>query len=437
MPRDRQPQALGPNAPDRNLELPEWGNITGAEILAFCPNWIRSCDITFRLVTNGLRSQIAAQIINHYRRLPGKPLAANTMCKILTMVMRNSGFDGWKVGLHHRFVPHDWDGCKMSLKDYKLECDEFPDRQPCRSGKIMAMAFKDLMKDVINIPSGNDALDLTRCVVYAANNPNEDWDFPTDFERLVNHLGGITPISENNHDNVIFQRWEDGNFSGFTPDPAGPIPTPCPPPSNACKTKAKANGSKRKTFDKKKTEDSKNKVTKRNAPATRNASAGRPVLEAALQEAKDPRHHSAESSDVAFTHSPVLNVPVFLPTSIREPPLMANNTSVYGLPPYPTAMDLSNIEYNGGFHAAYYPQHNNPYYGGDMMPYNTVHNTVPTAQLASTYPYGLGNFGMEQHDDMLAQGCSDVGSFNFNTGYGYFGQGGYANFDGSIDPSIL
>lgn len=39
-------------------------------------------------------------------------------------------------------------------------------------------------------PSGDDALDLTRCVRYALDHPKQPWLFPEDFGRLVKLLRG-------------------------------------------------------------------------------------------------------------------------------------------------------------------------------------------------------------------------------------------------------
>ena len=57
------------------------------------------------------------------------------------------------------------------------------------------------------MPTGNDALDLTRCVEYHQNHPDEQWLFPDQFEELVHHLGGPAAVTDDHLDSRTFTRW--------------------------------------------------------------------------------------------------------------------------------------------------------------------------------------------------------------------------------------
>lgn len=83
--------------------------------------------------------------------------------------------------------------------------------------------FKDLANNVKKHPSGADALDLTRCVIYAVEHPDENWMFPTDYKRLIDHLGGPATLTPAHYDRQVFARRNNVTFP--TPKPKTKKPT--------------------------------------------------------------------------------------------------------------------------------------------------------------------------------------------------------------------
>ena len=54
---------LGDTAPPRNLRLSGWGGFTAVELATFLPEWLRSSAVMFRLVQNGLTTDILNEIM--------------------------------------------------------------------------------------------------------------------------------------------------------------------------------------------------------------------------------------------------------------------------------------------------------------------------------------------------------------------------------------
>ena len=71
--------------------------------------------------------------------------------------------------------------------------------------------MEDLLQGVRNIPSGADALDLTRAILYAQNHPGH-YRYPQDLPKVVNLMGGPTRITADHHDEAAIARakarWE-------------------------------------------------------------------------------------------------------------------------------------------------------------------------------------------------------------------------------------
>ena len=79
--------------------------------------------------------------------------------------------------------------------------------------KAEPVQFKDLARGIKKHPSGADALDLTRCVIYAVEHPDEDWKYPDDFKRLIDHLGGPAQVTHAHYDRQAFARRNHVKFS--------------------------------------------------------------------------------------------------------------------------------------------------------------------------------------------------------------------------------
>jgi hypothetical protein len=64
---------------------------------------------------------------------------------------------------------------------------------------------------VTRLPDGDDALDLTRCVIWCLNNPGSGLLYPRDFVWLTHQLGGPKPVQQANYDEEVFRRWYEAD----------------------------------------------------------------------------------------------------------------------------------------------------------------------------------------------------------------------------------
>ncbi|OAL02945.1 hypothetical protein IQ06DRAFT_367491 [Phaeosphaeriaceae sp. SRC1lsM3a] len=226
--------AFGVGSPSWNTPFPI-GNLTAAEILAYLPHWLKSVDVVDRFIANGGRSHTVAVIINDHRNLPkDKVFNSNSAQIMMSYGMRRAGFKGWKVGTHHEFTRPDPSMREddLDVQDFRTPRETHPKKAPSKTPtgllKVNVEAdpidFKDLALHVKKHPGGNDALDLARCVAYALTHQEETWMFPTDFELLVNKLGGPATITSQHHDRQIFNRREKAKLATSSTLPAAPSP---------------------------------------------------------------------------------------------------------------------------------------------------------------------------------------------------------------------
>jgi hypothetical protein len=207
--------AFGDGSPTWNLAFPR-GNLTAAEITAYCPHWLKSIDVIDRFVSNGGKSQTIAAMINEFRDQPNGNTVfhPNSVCRMMQYAMRRSGFDDWSVGKHFewRCVGEGlWNETSLDVSDFRTPRITHPNGKTKYScNKDQKIQFSDLVLHVKKHPSGFDALDLTRCVLYAVEHPEESWVFPDDFEKLVNKLGGPTKVFLLHCDRQIFSRRSAG-----------------------------------------------------------------------------------------------------------------------------------------------------------------------------------------------------------------------------------
>jgi hypothetical protein len=102
----------------------------------------------------------------------------------------------------------------LNVEDFRAPRETHPKKAP--SGKVSTefksnlepdpIPFQSLAEHVKKHPTGDDALDLARCVQYALCQPDEEWYFPTDFEALVQKLGGPATVTNAHLDRQIFGR---------------------------------------------------------------------------------------------------------------------------------------------------------------------------------------------------------------------------------------
>ncbi|KAF2127560.1 hypothetical protein P153DRAFT_51683 [Dothidotthia symphoricarpi CBS 119687] len=214
--------AFGAGSPSWNLSFPS-GNMTAAEILAYLPHWLKSVDIIDRFVTNGGASRTIAAMINEFRHQPTGPDAVflpNSAQIMMSYAMRRAGYDEWTVGTHGNWDREsENDPEDLSVTNFRPQRLTHPKKVSNKNPKDILrnkeadpIPFKDLAHHVKQHPSGPDALDLTRCVRYALAYPHEQLFFPTDFERLVNELGGPQTPTHSHLDRQVFARRSDCQF---------------------------------------------------------------------------------------------------------------------------------------------------------------------------------------------------------------------------------
>jgi hypothetical protein len=211
--------AFGKGCPSWNLSFPD-GNLTAAEIFAYLPHWLKSVDVIIRLADHGGRSVIMTHLLNKYRNMPtGKQLLPNSVTVMMQYAMRRTGRDNWSIGTRGNF-PYDrsYDENSVYVGDFRPPRLTHPKSAStkqkskkehlARNSAADPVPFKDLALHVKEHPSGDDALDLTRCVRYALKHPKEKWMFPTDFVALVKHIGGPVTVTHSHLDRQLFGRYD-------------------------------------------------------------------------------------------------------------------------------------------------------------------------------------------------------------------------------------
>lgn len=207
-PGDRS-AVFGAKAPVTHIALCSNGNITAAEIIAFLPNWIRNTDVCDRLNFNGWVAEGIANVANEHLDLPRGPMNANSALKVLQAGKRYTADHSPKTGLYwtpkkayNTLRPATWDSNDLSLADRRLNIEYKPDGY----ARVDSIPFEDLARHVVNMPTGYDALDLTRCVEHAQAHVGE-YKFPQDFQSLTLKLGGPAPVKYGHLDYTAAARY--------------------------------------------------------------------------------------------------------------------------------------------------------------------------------------------------------------------------------------
>jgi hypothetical protein len=226
------------DAPSQYLAFAQGEPITAAEIVAFSPNGLRSFAITFRFASNGYSNQIIEEMVDYFRTPSSKGKAdKNSLCKMMQKSVRDKKlftYPGTKVVKKQRVAAMlEWTNNyhqKANLKDtygpFNHTNLELTGKSPDlgKNGVLVPdVRFDSLAIGVQRFPSHRlgDGLNLSSCVQYAVAHPQENWMYPSDFRKLVNHMGRRT-IQQKHLDQEVFRRWKSG-----PPSPAAaPIKAP-------------------------------------------------------------------------------------------------------------------------------------------------------------------------------------------------------------------
>ncbi|CBX99109.1 hypothetical protein IAQ61_000765 [Plenodomus lingam] len=210
--------AFGCHSPSWNLAFPD-GQLTAIEILAYLPHWLKSVDVIDRFVANGGKSRVIAAIINEFRDQPtGAIFQANSAQIMMSFAMRRAGYVDWTVGTSHEWARAvNKEEGDLSVTDFRtprithpkhISKTKKPLHEAAQNEAAGPVAFKDLALHVKKHPSGEDALDLSRCVRYALEHADEDWLFPDHFAILTHRLGGPARVTHSHLDRQAFARRE-------------------------------------------------------------------------------------------------------------------------------------------------------------------------------------------------------------------------------------
>lgn len=200
------------DAPSAWLDLPH-GNLTLVEITAFVPHAIKSYDTMDRFLYNGATSGTFATLINQYRHMPYGPIGNNSIYRMMKGPMDHRAkadptYEKWTVAKHAAIKkPNAFDPFSVSVAGFRTPIN-FNSRQSAAATTqpLPSISFHDMANGVKTMPSGYDALDLTRCVAYCVKHNDESWRYPQDFEKLVALLGGAAAVHREHRDEAAILR---------------------------------------------------------------------------------------------------------------------------------------------------------------------------------------------------------------------------------------
>ncbi|KAF1927021.1 uncharacterized protein M421DRAFT_93591 [Didymella exigua CBS 183.55] len=225
---------FGDTAPSNTIPFPEKANMTIAEILAFFPNSINCVDVIYRMISNGGTRKAIHAIINTFRDFEAD-WSANCCGEAMYKTMDRAGYIDWTITKHdlwHESRKASWDANRLDVGELRVAALGVP---------VGNVSFRGLAENVRTMPEGDDALDLTRMVQYCVQNSEDGWEYPKDYEELLELLGGPTEVREPNVDGAVFRRWENRKAPPPTPRPA--------PPSAGVELLAKLKQTRRRVSD--------------------------------------------------------------------------------------------------------------------------------------------------------------------------------------------
>lgn len=129
-------------------------------------------------------------MINHFRNMPRGEIGNNSVYRMMQGQIKqraheDPAYRNWTVGNHQRIAkPPDYDAASISVAGFRAPMM----KKSSRRTSAPSILFRDLANGVKNFPSGFDALDLTRCVRYCVEHPEQEYRYPDHFEHLVSRL---------------------------------------------------------------------------------------------------------------------------------------------------------------------------------------------------------------------------------------------------------
>lgn len=150
--------------------------------------------------------------------MPLGKFAPNSTTVMIHYAMRRVSSPKWTIGTRDKYkYDREYDENSVYVGDFRPPRITHPKSAPrkhktprermARNWAVDPIPFKELALHVKEHPSGDDALDLARCVNYALENPDEKWLFPVDFVKLVKHLGGPRSVTYAHLDRQLFARY--------------------------------------------------------------------------------------------------------------------------------------------------------------------------------------------------------------------------------------
>ncbi|USP75592.1 uncharacterized protein yc1106_02866 [Curvularia clavata] len=289
--------AFGPGAVSWNIGFPD-GNITAPEMIAYVPHNLKGIDWIDRLVSHGAKASHIAAMINEFRTLPGNRVhMPNSTLIMISYAMRRAGKPGWTISTHlTKWATKVWRDDDLNVVTFRTPRETHPKTMKstapehlAANQKALPVQFKDLARGVKKHPSDADALDLTRCVLYAIKHPEEDWKYPDDFKRLVSQLGGPARVTHAHYDRQAFARRNHVKFSA-------------PPPK---KTKRKRELEAQATGNQTATADKKSKASENSGNTMTNSESMRCSSRLAKKKVSFAEESDTDKKDKKLSKSPV------------------------------------------------------------------------------------------------------------------------------------
>jgi hypothetical protein len=201
------------DAPSPTHDFPD-GNLTLAEIAAFLPQSIKSWDVADRIIWNGASSEDLTRMFNMYRGL-NPEIAINTVYLMFRGQMRKrteaehgyKHWDSWIVSAQeHVKKPASFDPDSISVTNFRRPV-VFENRP---NVPAVAIPFKDLANGITVWPEGDDALDVTRCVRWCADHQEAQFYYPTDYQTVLQRVGGPLTPDARHSDSSALARFRSG-----------------------------------------------------------------------------------------------------------------------------------------------------------------------------------------------------------------------------------
>ncbi|KAJ8119049.1 hypothetical protein OPT61_g92 [Boeremia exigua] len=198
------------DAPSAEHDFPD-GNFTLAEMAAFLPQSFKCWDVIDRIVWNGAGAEDLQRMINRYRTMPYGEIEINSTYLMMRGQMRKrteaehnyKHWASWVVGDQKDVQqPDDFDPASVSVTGFRRPFI-FKNRPNAAANPIL---FGNLALGVSEWPNGPDALDLTRCVKWCADHPEEGYYYPTDYHRVLRRLGGPVAPEARHTDAAVLSR---------------------------------------------------------------------------------------------------------------------------------------------------------------------------------------------------------------------------------------